>query len=338
MKIVIAIGYLLLVLELGMVLMMFLSRDMGDDAAGRGMARGFAMVLGPLVLIAGAAFVWGARGGPRPALWAGLLLVYVPVIFGAISFARGTFNKLDRTLGKAQHGRFADKSMTALARAISDVDTAKVAALLAAGRPDWDARDEIGRTLLGHAIDEAIGSGNDPNQVAIVRQLIDAGAPVRDTELAAERSMASVSEHNLVYHLYGVPNPHSLAILDLVLSRGLSPNQVDEDSIPIYFSTYTTLAALEVLGKHGADFTRLDPRQDRLHQNALMAWINLREWDISTFLLERGVSPDYTAPDGRSARSILAEVDPPGEQYTEADSAARARFLAALQRVSKPTR
>lgn len=334
MKLLITIGYVLLVLEVGFVLMLFLSRDMGDDAAGRGMARGFAMLLGPLVLVAGGLFLWGTRGGPRGALWTGIALVYIPMLLGAVSMGGNLFRSLDRTLGKAQHGRFADKSLTALARAISRVDTAQVAALLAAGHPDWDARDQIGRTLLGHAIDVAIGSGNDPNQVAIVRQLIDAGAPVRDTELAAERTMASVSEHNLVYHLYGVPNPHSLAILDLVLSRGLSPDQVDEDSIPIYFSTYTTLAALEALGKHGADFTRLDPRQDRLHQNALMAWLNLREWDICTFLLEHGVSPTYVAPDGRSARSILAEVDPPGVSYTETQAQARERFLKVWARFS----
>ena len=54
---------------------------LGDDAAGRGMARGFAVILGPILLVAAALFIWGQRGGPRPAFWAGFRIMAIPLVF-----------------------------------------------------------------------------------------------------------------------------------------------------------------------------------------------------------------------------------------------------------------
>lgn len=160
--------------------------------------------------------------------------------------------------------------------------------------------------------------------------LIDAGAPVTNDVLAPGATPASMTEHNLVYHLYYMHNASANAILDLVLAQGLSPNQVDEDGRPLYFSTYTTRATLEILARHGADFTRLDPRADRLQQNALMNSVALEKWPEALFFLERGLSPDYAAPDGRTARTLLAEVAPPGKEFYGDGKAAHAAFVVAL--------
>lgn len=335
MKTLVTAGWVLLALEVLVVVFLFLSKNMGDDAAGRGMARGFALVLAPIVLVAGALLAWGARGGPKAVLWIALLLVFSPVLYAAVSMVGGTMSSLDHRLGRAQFGRFEDASLTKLARAISRGDTAAVRAALAASPPDFRARDQRDRTILGHAIAEAIDDYSGTGRVAFVRQLIDAGAPVTLGEIAPARQPSSVSAHNLVYHLYGVHNAAALEILDLVLTAGLSPDQVDEDSVPIYFSSYTVLPALEILAKHGADFSRLDPRTDRLHQNALMSAVSTRSWDLATFFLAQGLSPDYRAPDGRSARSILAEVDPPGSQYYGDDEKHHAAFVEALSQVRR---
>lgn len=335
-KPLIVLGWVLLVLEVLFVVMLFATRDMGDDAAGRGMARGFAMLLAPVVLLAGALLWWGARGGPKFALWVGLLMVFSPVLFAAVSTTRGTIKSLDRKMGLAEYGRFDDANLTALARAISDRDEPEARRLLAKGTPDWRARDRRDQTLLGHTIVKAIEDYETTAGVVFVRMLLDAGAPVAPNEISSERTQASVSEHNLVYHLYGVHNPAALAILDMVLTAGLSPNQVDEDSVPIYFSTYTVLPALEILAKHGASFTALNPREDRLHENALMAAVSMHMWKEATFLLGKGLSPDYTAPDGRSARSILAEEDPPGTLYYGDDEKTHAAFIEALARIPDP--
>ncbi len=331
-------AWVLFTLELLFVLMLAVQKNMGDDAAGRGMATGFAIVLGPIVLLAGALLLWGSRGGPAAAFWAGLCIVSAPVVYGLVSGAAGLLEKAERSLGRAQQGRFDDERLTRMARAIDAQDAAALQGLLAPGAPDWQARDRWGRTLLGHAVARALEYDAGPGRPAFVKQLLEAGAPPAANVLAKERSPASVSEHELVYHLYGVHSPPALAVLDMVLAAGASPDVLDEDGRPLYFSTYTGLAALEVLARHGADFSRLDPRSDRQNQNALMNAVQMRQWAEALFFLRQGLSPDHVAADGRSARSVLAEVDPPGSTYYGDDVAAHAAFIAELAQRPAPAR
>ncbi|MBL8305826.1 MAG: hypothetical protein JNM33_03960 [Rubrivivax sp.] len=338
MKALVIAGWVLFTLEALFVLMLALQQNMGDDAAGRGMATGFAIVLGPIVLLAGALLLWGSRGGPAAAFWAGLCIVSAPVVYGLVSGAGGLWEKAERSLGRAQQGRFDDERLTRMARAIDVQDAAALQGLLASGPLDWQARDRWGRTLLGHAVARALEYDAGPGRPAFVKQLLDAGAPPAANALAKERSPASVSEHELVYHLYGVHSPPALAMLDMVLAAGASPDVLDEDGRPLYFSTYTVLASLEVLARHGADFTRLDPRSDRQNQNALMNAVQMRQWAEALFFLRRGLSPDHLAADGRSARSVLAEVDPPGSTYYGDDVAAHAAFIAELAKRPPPAR
>jgi len=330
MKLHVMSGWILLALEALFVLLLALQRNMGDDAAGRGMATGFAMLLAPVVLGAGLLLWWGSRGGPAAAWWLGFCIVAAPLAYVAVDFSGGMLKKVERGIWQAQQGRFDDTRLTQMARAIADQDAAALQRLLAAGPVDWNARDRWGRTLLGHAVAMALSDFAEPSRAEFVRQLLKAGAPPAANALVAEPSMASVSEHKLVYHLYGVHNPKSLAMLDMVLSAGASPNQVDEDGRPIYYSTYTVLPALQVLARHGADFTRLDPRSDRLQHNALMNAVSLQMWGAAGFFLKQGLSPDYRAPDGQSMRSILAEVDPPGSLYYGDDALAHEAFIAEL--------
>ena len=64
MKPLLVIGWILLALEALFVVMQAVTKNVGDDAAGRGMAGGFAIVLAPIVLVAAGLFYWGSRGGP----------------------------------------------------------------------------------------------------------------------------------------------------------------------------------------------------------------------------------------------------------------------------------
>jgi hypothetical protein len=330
MKLHVIAGWSLLALEAAFVLMLALQRNMGDDAAGRGMASGFALLLAPVVLCAGALLWWGSRGGPAAAWWLGFCIVVSPVVFVSVNFSSGMLKKIDRGLWQAQQGRFADGRLSDLARAIDAQDRAAVQRLLAAGPVDWRARDRWGRTLLGHAIQKALGDNSATDRPAFVQLLLAAGAPPAADVLAEHETSASISVHNLVYHLYGVHNPNALAVMDMVLAAGASPNVVDEDGRPIYFSTFTVLPALEVLARNGADFSHLDTRTDRLQYTALMNAASMQMWAEAAFFLRHGVSPDHQAPDGQTLRTILAEVDPPGSTYTGADAQAHADFRAAL--------
>ncbi|MBC7841914.1 MAG: hypothetical protein H7099_06365 [Gemmatimonadaceae bacterium] len=59
MKPLIVIGWILLALEALLVVMLAVTKNVGNDAAGRGMASGVAIVLAPIVLVAAGLFYWG---------------------------------------------------------------------------------------------------------------------------------------------------------------------------------------------------------------------------------------------------------------------------------------
>ncbi|MBK7974299.1 MAG: hypothetical protein IPK07_13815 [Deltaproteobacteria bacterium] len=329
MKAIVTLGWILLALEALFVAMLFVQRNMGDDAAGRGMATGFAIALSPVVLIAGALFLWGQRGGPAPVLWLALAVIYAPVGFGAVTFARGTFRKIDRAAARAQFGKFDDHHLDAIAHAIDRYDVATVSKLVAEAKPDWTRRDRVDHTILGHAIHRAIEMGAPPASAEVVRVLLAAGAPPARDVLSPGRTQRSVTDHELVYHVYG-HGEQGAPVLDALLAAGADPNANDEDGRPILFSTYGRVASLEVLARHGAKLDALDTRSDYLGWSPLMFWVQLATWDMARFFLEHGVSPTYTAPDGKNLASILAEVDPPGTQYYGPDEAHHAAFVAAL--------
>ena len=334
MKPLIVIGWILLALEALFVVMLAVTKNVGDDAAGRGMATGFAIVLGPIVLVAAGLFYWGTRGGPAIAFWIGLVMAGAPVIFGVLNLAGGAFTDFARARGRAQYGTFDDQALTTLARAIDANDLPLMRKLLATSTPDWRARDHRDQTILGHAVVKAATDYSGTTRVEAVRLLLDANAPALPNIIAPVRTPASVSEHDVVYHLFALHTPSALAVLDLLLTAGLSPNAVDEDDRPIFTSTYAGVAGLEVLAKHGADFTLLDPREDRYKYNALMNAVYLKVWPEARYFLERGLSPDDTAPDGQSARTILARVDPPGSVYYGPEDTTHAAFVAAWHRLA----
>jgi hypothetical protein len=65
-KIAIVVGWTLLAVEAVIVVSMFVNPNMGDDAAGRGMARGFGLVLGPVLIASALLFVWVSAVGRAP--------------------------------------------------------------------------------------------------------------------------------------------------------------------------------------------------------------------------------------------------------------------------------
>src|SRR5919112_6840387 len=112
MKFVVILGWILFVIEGVLIATMFVNPNMGDDAAGRGMARGFATILGPILLVAAALFIWGQFGGPRAAFVTGFGIMAIPLLFiakGSISRNLGNFNY---AAGKAQLGKFDDRRLT----------------------------------------------------------------------------------------------------------------------------------------------------------------------------------------------------------------------------------
>lgn len=304
---VVAAGWVLFGFELLATAILFLQRDVGDDAAGRGMATGFAIVLTPVVLGAGALMWWGQRGGPVAASVTGLLIVSLPLLYGIVNLVTGTFGRIEQARGLAQYGKFDDPTLTELARAIDRGDRQRVDQLLATGTIDFTARDHRGRTILGHAVTRAIDFEGTAAQVEAVRQLVQAGAKPFENIIAPAPTSAEPEGHLLLISVVGSQGEKARAVLDILLDAGLSPNGVDMDGRPVIFSTYIDREELEVLAQHGTDFHVKDNRSDRPGWSALMNAAYMSDWEAAQFFLRHGVDPAYQAPDGTTLAAILAE-------------------------------
>jgi len=313
MKIAVIAGWILLVIEGLIIASMFIQPNMGDDAAGRGMARGFAVLLGPVLLLAAALFVWGQRGGPRVAFWAGFAIMAIPLMVIVKNNVAGTFNSLDTAAGKKLYGKFDDSRLTRIARAIEKEDTAAVRAAIAEGPIDFTARSRRGRTIFGRAVEYAATYEATSAALEPVRMLLAAGAKPTPNVIEPEYSQQSLDAHLLIAYVFGAGYGNTIPLLDMLLDAGADPNTRNYEGQPLYFSTYMTLPKLEVLAKHGADFTALETtRTDRAGYTGAMYAAEIGEWDIVSFLLDHGVRADHVAPDGNSLRKIVAQKQKEG--------------------------
>lgn len=308
-------AWVLLALEAAFVLLLFLQRNVGDDAAGRGMARGFSFVLAPVVALAAGLLWWAQRGGPAGAFWAGLGIVALPVALVLLNAGGGLLRTINHSLGRAQHGRFDDAALTRLARAIEQNDLVAVRAALAKGAPDFAARDRAGSTILGCAVQHALDDYGGDQRVEPVRLLLAAGAKPAADALAPAATQASVDLHLIIPYVYGGNSPGAVALLDALLAAGGDANAVNWEGEPLVFSSYGTLAKLQVLARHGANLRVLDARSDRKGWTAVMVKAQLGEWDQAEFLAEQGVPLGHLGADGTTLAKVLEEKEAQARAY-----------------------
>jgi ankyrin repeat protein len=305
-SLVIIAGWTLLVAEVVVVASMFVLRDAGDDAAGRGVGRALSLLAGLALLVAGSLFVWGQRGGPRAMLWAGLVLMALPLVVVARNAASAGFRRIDLATGHARHRAFADAHLTRVARAIEAEDIDAVRALLAEGAVDFDARNRGGQTILGVAVAHALARMATPAAAESVRLLLAAGAGPAPNVIRHDPIAAEPDAHLLVAHVFDSNAPNALSVLDLLLGAGADANARDHAGQPLYFAPFLTRPKVDVLARHGADFSALDTREDRTGWTAAMVAAQLGNEDLVRFFLDHGVRADHVAPDGMTLAKIVA--------------------------------
>jgi len=307
-KVFSVLGWVLFVLEMVLVLSYFFQRNVGGDAGGKGMATAIGMVLLPLLLAAGGLMLWGQRSGPKAAYWAGLMAISLPLLLVGRNLYSSAVQRFVHARYTSLPGEFDKPDLTRMARAIDRGDAVQLRELLAKGSIDFEARDRMGRTLLGHAIFRVMEGDSRAASLDQIRLLLEAGARPAENSLAAGATPQYADAHLLLINVVGSNN---LPLLELLLGAGLNPNGVDMDGRPVIFTAGITVKALEILATHGADLNARDVRTDRPGWSTLMNAAYLSAWDPALFLLDHGVSPEYVAPDHQTVRSILKDR----EQY-----------------------
>ena len=303
------LGWVCLVLDAAFVVALIVIRDAGDDAAGRGVGRGWGLVLLPVLLIAAGLLYRGTKSGSQLGAISGTLIVALPFIF----LAKGKLDQVRENSAnraqEAQHGQFGDARLKALAQAIDAGDTTGLQTLLASYKasvtaPDYTQRDASGETLLGFAVTRAMDYTGTDDKVSALRIVLQNGVPYAADaqELGLDWSFAALVDSRA----------KGAEIAAIALDAGADPNQQARyDKYPVILSYQVPLPQLQLLVQHGADVQA----RNELGESTLMNAIRFKRFPEALFFLEQGVDPDYATSDGRTARTELKRVE---DEYAEA--------------------
>jgi len=288
------VGWVLFVLD-GLFLMMMLitAYSPGQDAAGRGMASGFAFFAG-LVMIALAIGLCLSFRYDSPVNFAGAaLLIAIPVLLLAGPAVGESMATARREREAAKQGRFSERDLSTAAAAIRDGDQQALAEVLRR-RPDQTARDEAGRTLLGFAVEQSL---RKQMPLDAVRALLDAGA---DPD-----QLLTPNEPAVLQMIFESSSPNSNDLLKLLLDRGANPNMHDIHGVPMLHHAKDRLVKLKLLLDHGAELDEVSEAEYQRGWTAAMALVAAGAYDEALYLVQRGADVHYKAPDGATLISLL---------------------------------
>jgi hypothetical protein len=315
------VGWTCFALEALFVVMLFRSRNVGDDAAGRGLGTAFGLLLVPLVLLVGGTLLWGTLAKSVAITRAGTLLSALPFLAIVFVNVRGIVQKAPRALNQTRIGVFPDAALTRIARAIDAGDTAEVRQRLTASAVDVTQRDVFGRTLLGHAVFRATARDGMSSQRAVVRVLLEHGVPYAADALEAGGDWGT----DMAVRSGDVDND----LLELALQHGANPNAIvlGEDE-PVLFAANMTVTKAELLARYGAQVNAVAPGGFRKGWNGLMHAAYRGHWEMARWFVTKGVSPAYTAPDGMTLEKVIANAHELARRHGYAQHDEAAAFMA----------
>ncbi len=326
-------GWTCFALDLAFVVALFVIRDGGSDAAGRGLGRGWALLLLPVLLGAGALLWWATRAESRIGIASGTFLVAIPFLWLAQSKVQQLRENRVSAAEQATHGQFASAELRAIAKQIDLADTAGLRARLDEHRRtgtklDHSERDAAGQTILGFAASRASDYlDTTPDKLVSLQMLLAHGVPY-----AADAVEVGGDWHR---DLIEGGSERYLDVIATALEAGADANAMGKyDRMPAFFNSNATIGKLQLLAKHGADFQVLTPAPER--HSAIMRALRFSMFAEALFFLQQGVDPAYVAPNGKTALSefdrVVAEARAYQKPVTNAEEAFRSALSLALSR------
>ncbi|MEP6766579.1 MAG: hypothetical protein ABJB66_19850, partial [Gemmatimonadaceae bacterium] len=285
MKLLVSIGWICFALDAAFIVYLFIAKNAGDDAAGRGVATGYAMVLLPILLLSGAVLWWGAKSNSSFGILTGVTLVGLPFMVLGYNAITRTIDRIEYAQTKARDGRFKSPALKEIARTIDAGDTTKLRALLAGNKSlDYTEVDDAGHTLLGFAVTRATGIFPKETDAESLRILLESGVPFAIDVLKPNG--------NWVRDLMVSGGDNQNALVEIGLKAGADPNVQDGyDKKPAIFSYSIPRSRLELLARHGANLQVFDDKGWTLLMNA----VYFKNWDQASFFLEHDVPINHMA-------------------------------------------
>ncbi|RRB04429.1 ankyrin repeat domain-containing protein [Larkinella rosea] len=264
----------------------------GNDAAGRGMELGFA-VLGAFLL---ASLIVLNIIPYKASKITALVILSLPFAISLIGGIRHflALQKQRRDAVAAENGSFyfEDKERQRMAAAIAAGDVAQLKALLQKPQPLLNESGYQSTTLLSFAATRTFDNDNPEPILACMELLVQHGATVQGPDSA----YAPV-------HFMTCP-AGSAALLAWFLQKGADPNVRPADASPILFEVMKygdeQREKVQLLLDHGADPNAL-AASNGYHVGALYSPLlfaaHQELWDVCQLLLERGADPSYQVPE-----------------------------------------
>jgi len=298
-RVIAIVGWICFALDTAFVLALIVIRDAGSDAAGRGLGRGWGLILLPILLAAGGLLYWGTKSGSKFGTLTGTLMVALPFMMlaqGRIKTMRE--NARDREQ-KAEHGQFADANLNTVVKAIDAADTTALQALLVSYQAkgialNYTERDRSGETLLGFAATRAMDYNGTPDKISALRMLLQNGVPyAADAQKAGE---------DWSFGALAGAQDKFVEISAIALDAGADAKQKARyDNYPIIMSYQVSAPKLQLLVQHGADVHVLNERGE----TTLFNMVRFKKFPEALFFLQQGVDPDIAASDGSTMQSEL---------------------------------
>jgi ankyrin repeat protein len=274
-----------------LVIAAIVSRNTGDDAAGRGVALTFGLVGLAFVLAGGAGLYFSSRAHSWPGAIGSIIPLAVPLLLLFGADVEAYIHKIKSGLDSRKEGRYSKPSQRELAKALAASDFDAMRKILAS-QPNLSGRDAAGYDLLSYAVMETHQIRSDEEnlrQVEGVRLLLDAGM---DPNQSRDPDGGSTFAGLAFYLSRATPSDYAAdaaatAVFRLFLEHGANPNILREHQ-PLIFSVWSNLDSLRALLDHGADINLRDDTGD----TPLLFYLWNGRWDAALLLLERGADID----------------------------------------------
>lgn len=311
----IIIGWSAFAFDAILAIIAIISRNMGNDAAGRGLAFAYGLIALVFVLAGGAGLFFSGRAHS----WLGAAGSIVPLALPLLLFfgtdLESYIHRIKSSFERDKEGRFPEPAQRDLFKAIRAADYLAMQRALAA-HPNLNARDEAGADLLSYAVNETqLARANAPNRQAEdvenlkcvegVWLLLEAGVDSnQSTGLYGNSTfLGSASRVSRPTPQGWEPDPAGAEVFRLFLDHGANPNALKEGR-PLIFSVRTNPDSMQALLDHGVDINI----RDQEGNTPLLFFLRNGLWDAALFVLERGADTNVQNQSGMTPELALASA------------------------------
>ncbi len=327
LKIIIVAGWGLFAIDAFLAVVALISRNLGNDAAGRGVAFTFGLIGLAFVFAGGAGLYFSGRFHSWLGAAASILPLALPLLLFFGSDIESYAQRVASVFHRQKAGRFPDPAQRELFNAIENDDCEAIRKILAA-RPNLGARDEAGSDLLSYAVTQTHLARSDEENVKSVegvRLLVDAGAdpnpPFIESAYHVSRPMPDG----------WAADPAGAEVFRLLLEHGANPNVLKEKQ-PLIFDIWTNPDSMRAMLDHGADINARDENGD----TPLLFYLWNGRWDAAMLVLERGADVSVQNKLGTTPQLALANGKRIADEIMKKPlPAAYERVAAALNRSTR---